>query len=77
VATAVGGIPDLVGDAAVLIPPGDDAALADAVLGLLTDPARAAALAQSGLLQARTWPDEAATAHLVLQTYAELLETPS
>jgi len=35
-------------DAAVLVPPGDHAAFADALAGLLRDPARAAALAHRG-----------------------------
>jgi glycosyltransferase involved in cell wall biosynthesis len=40
VATRVGGIPDVVadGETGVLVPPGDEAALAGALLGLLRDP---------------------------------------
>lgn len=74
VATAVGGIPELVGDAAVLVPGGDPAALARAVRELLADPARRAALAKAGPLQAETWPDEAATVAQVLSTYDELVQ---
>ena len=44
VATRVGGIPDLVGDAAVLVSPGDPPALAAAVAAILTDPSLAARL---------------------------------
>ena len=44
VATRVGGIPDLVGDAAVLVAPGDAQALAAAVRAVLTDPSLAARL---------------------------------
>ncbi|QXG76025.1 glycosyltransferase family 4 protein [Modestobacter sp. L9-4] len=73
VATAVGGIPDLVGDAAVLVPAGDAAALAGALGGLLTDPARRAALAAAGRRQAAGWPDEAATAAQLVALYRELL----
>ena len=42
VATRVGGIPDVVADGktGVLVPPQDDAVLADALLGLLRDPSR-------------------------------------
>ena len=49
VATKVGGVPEVVIDAetGVLVPAGDVAALARAVLGLLRDPERAAALARS------------------------------
>ncbi|WP_283132840.1 glycosyltransferase [Rhizohabitans arisaemae] len=39
VATRVGGVPDLVGDAALLVPPGDPAALAEAVGRFAADPA--------------------------------------
>jgi glycosyltransferase involved in cell wall biosynthesis len=47
VASATGGIPDAVGDAAVLVAPGDPVALAREVDGLLADPGRCAA-AQRG-----------------------------
>jgi glycosyltransferase involved in cell wall biosynthesis len=73
VATAVGGIPDLVGDAADLVPAGDAAALAEAVTLVLTDPARTARLGAAGPRQAATWPDEAATARQLVDLYRELL----
>ncbi|MFF7991928.1 glycosyltransferase family 4 protein [Kitasatospora xanthocidica] len=74
VATAVGGIPELVGDAAVLVPPGDPVALGAAVRGLLADPARRERLVAAGRQQAETWPDEAATVAQVLSTYDELVQ---
>ncbi len=74
VATAVGGIPELVGDAAVLVPPGDAAALGRAVRALLADPERRERLVAAGRQQARTWPDEAATVAQVLSTYDELVQ---
>jgi glycosyltransferase involved in cell wall biosynthesis len=73
VATAVGGLPELLGDAAVLVPPGDATALAAAVSSLLADPARRAELAVAGPLQAETWPTEADTVAQVLSVYDELL----
>jgi len=73
VATAVGGVPELVGEAASLVPYGDPAALAAAVSGLLDDPASAQRLAALGRAQAARWPDEAAAAELVLDVYRELL----
>lgn len=50
VTTPVGGIPQAVGDGVngVLVPPGDVAALTAAILGLLDDPERAAALGMEG-----------------------------
>ncbi|MEV0188320.1 glycosyltransferase family 4 protein [Kitasatospora purpeofusca] len=74
VATAVGGIPELVGDAAVLVPPGDAAALGGAVRELLADPERRRRLVAAGRQQAETWPDEAATVAQVLSTYDELVQ---
>ncbi|MGW7441910.1 glycosyltransferase family 4 protein [Kitasatospora sp. NPDC054795] len=74
VATAVGGIPELVGDAAVLVPSGDPAALGRAVRAVLADPARREQLVAAGRQQAETWPDEAATVAQVLSTYDELVQ---
>jgi glycosyltransferase involved in cell wall biosynthesis len=50
VVTAVGGNPEIVRDGVdgLLVPRGDDAALASALIGLLDDPARAARLGASG-----------------------------
>ncbi|URM91885.1 glycosyltransferase family 4 protein [Streptomyces sp. MRC013] len=72
VATAVGGVPELVGDAAELVPYGDSVRLASAVAGLLTDPARHAALAAAGPRQAAAWPTEEQTIAQVLSVYDEL-----
>lgn len=59
VSTKVGGIPDLVEDgvAAVLIPPGDAEAMADAALALLDDAERRDRLTEAGFQTARryTW----------------------
>jgi glycosyltransferase involved in cell wall biosynthesis len=74
VATRVGGLPELVGGAAELVDAGDAAGLADAVVRVLTDPARARELAEAGRRQAATWPDEAATAAALVDTYRELLD---
>ncbi|UUN26093.1 glycosyltransferase family 4 protein [Streptomyces sp. FIT100] len=72
VATRVGGVPELVGDAAELVPYGDSAALAGAVTGLLADPDRRGRLAAAGLAQAATWPTEDETIAQVLSIYDEL-----
>jgi glycosyltransferase involved in cell wall biosynthesis len=72
VATAVGGTPELVGDAAALVPYGDAAALARTVTALLADPGRRTALAVAGRAQAATWPTEDDTVAQVLSVYDEL-----
>ncbi|MFI6763717.1 glycosyltransferase family 4 protein [Micromonospora sp. NPDC050417] len=72
VATAVGGIPELVGDAAVLVPPADPAALDRAVRDLLADDVRRAELGRRGLARAGTWPTEAETVAQLVGLYAEL-----
>ncbi|GAA4589142.1 glycosyltransferase involved in cell wall biosynthesis [Actinoplanes octamycinicus] len=72
VTTAVGGLPGLVGDAAVLIPPGDLDALDRAVRDLLNDPEQRADLAARGPVQAATWPDEKAVVDAVRAGYAEV-----
>ena len=77
VATRTGGLPELLGDAAELVPVGDAEALARAVADVLTDPARAATLAESGRRRAAEWPDEAATARRLVAVYRELLGPPA
>ncbi|MEU2425557.1 glycosyltransferase family 4 protein [Streptomyces sp. NPDC007851] len=74
VATAVGGIPDLVGDAAELVPYGNAPALAAAVVRLLGDPDRCAELRAKGARQAASWPTEDETVAQVLSVYDELTQ---
>ncbi|GHI08781.1 glycosyltransferase [Streptomyces cellostaticus] len=74
VATAVGGIPDLVGDAAELVPYGDAEALADTVVRLLASPERRELLRERGMRQAATWPTEDDTVAQVLSVYDELTQ---
>ncbi|MGW0971433.1 glycosyltransferase family 4 protein [Streptomyces sp. NPDC002516] len=71
VATAVGGIPETVGDAAELVPYGNAKALADAVVRLLADPERREVLREKGARQAATWPTEDETVAQVLSVYDE------
>lgn len=72
VSTRVGGIEELVGDAALLVGPGDVPAAAQAVRSLLQDPARATALAAAGRRRAATWPDEDQVAADLAATYRRL-----
>ncbi|WP_445282952.1 glycosyltransferase family 4 protein [Streptomyces sp. DSM 118148] len=74
VATRVGGVPDLVGEAAELVPYGDAGALAAAVVRLLADPARRELLRERGPRQAATWPTEDETVAQVLSVYDELTQ---
>ncbi|MFF7654084.1 glycosyltransferase family 4 protein [Streptomyces sp. NPDC007983] len=75
VATAVGGVPELVGDAAELVPYGDPGALADAVTRLLADPGRRAELTAAGQARTAEWPSEDDTVAHVLSVYDELVQT--
>ncbi|PZG09511.1 glycosyltransferase [Micromonospora craterilacus] len=77
VATAVGGLPELVGDAAVLVPPGDVDAVDAAVRGLLDDDAGRAELGRRGAARAATWPTEAETLAQLVALYAELTSGPA
>jgi glycosyltransferase involved in cell wall biosynthesis len=72
VATAVGGLPGLVGDAARLIPPDDVDALDAAVTELLDDAALRADYAARGPRRAVHWPGEDDTVADVLAAYAEV-----
>ncbi|MFJ6435630.1 glycosyltransferase family 4 protein [Streptomyces sp. NPDC091416] len=74
VATAVGGVPELVGGAAELVPYANAEALARAVARLLGDPAERDRLAAAGLRQAASWPTEDDTIAHVLSVYDELVQ---
>ena len=69
----VGGLPELVGDAAVLIWPGDVPGAVRALLALADDPERRAALAAAGQRQAATWPDEDDVVDALLASYRSIL----
>lgn len=73
VATAVGGLPELVGDAAELVPAGDSAAVARAVVGLLDDDEKRGNLAKSATARAATFPDEDDTARQLAGIYRDLV----
>jgi glycosyltransferase involved in cell wall biosynthesis len=76
VATRTGGLPELLGDAAELVPVEDAGSLAEALVRVLADPGHAARLSEAGRRQAATWPDEAATARQLVAVYRELLGPP-
>ncbi|MGD2269328.1 MAG: glycosyltransferase family 4 protein [Desulfobacterales bacterium] len=61
VASRSGGIPDLVKhqENGLLVPPGDDISLADAILNLLDDPQKAGAMGQTGKIRCQDFTAEA------------------
>ena len=73
VATDVGGVAELVGDAALLVAAGDVDSLAAAVADLLADPARRIELGRRALARAGTWPSEQDTARACADVYRRLL----
>lgn len=77
VATRAGGTPDLTGDdAALLVPPDDPAALAEAVRRVLTDDALATRLANAAQDRARTLPSVNEATEAALAVYREVSGTP-
>jgi glycosyltransferase involved in cell wall biosynthesis len=71
VASRVGGVADLTGkDAALLVPPGDAAALSEAVLSVLDDPDLAARLADAALKRAAALPSQGQAIDATLAVYA-------
>ena len=73
IATAVGAVPEVVGDAAELVPGGDPDALADAIHRVLTDPDRAEQLRRRGHERAGRY-DWDATADQLVGLYRRLAE---
>jgi glycosyltransferase involved in cell wall biosynthesis len=74
VSTRVGGITELVGDAALLFDLGDAAAAAQALRRLADDTQERERLREAGRRRAATWPDEDAVVDDLLATYAALLD---
>jgi glycosyltransferase involved in cell wall biosynthesis len=73
IATNVGGLPELVGDAALLIEPGSVDALDEAVRELMADPERRAELAERGRRRAATWPGPQDMLDRLRTLYAEIV----
>jgi len=76
VATRVGGVPELVGDAAVLVDPDDPDGAARAVLALADDAGARRRLADAGRARAATWPDEDDVADETAARYRHVLAGP-
>lgn len=73
VATAVGGVPTLAGEGALLVPAEDPAALRDGIVRVLNDPGLAAHLVTGGQRALATWPDEISACRVVMRRYDDLL----
>jgi len=75
VATAVGGVPEVVADGqtGILVQPGDPAALAAAVVELLSDPARAEEMGERGRQRAAAHFDIAEMLERTKAVYADLV----
>lgn len=71
-ATAVGGVPDLVQDGAMLVPPGSPAAVRAAIERLAADPAERERLAGRAREVAATWPTAEASLDAVVAAYLDL-----
>jgi glycosyltransferase involved in cell wall biosynthesis len=77
VASRVGGVADLTGeDAALLVPPGDAAALSRAILSVLDDPDLAARLSEAAVKRAAALPTEDDALDAALAAYHPPVETP-
>ena len=72
VATAVGGVPELTGDAALLVPAGDARAVAAAVGRVVAEPDLVARLVRGATTQSPGWPGKDDTARQVAAVYAGL-----
>ncbi len=73
ISTEVGGIKELVGEAAVLVASGDAVHAAAALVDLASDPAARARLAAASRAQAATWPDEDDVVAGLLTAYVDVI----
>jgi len=73
VATRVGGIPEMAGDAALLVPPRDAGELAKAITAVLEDPERAREMAEASARRGRELPGEEESVARLLAYYRGFL----
>ena len=72
IASRVGGIPGLTGEAALLIPANDPVRLASALASVLDEPAQSGRLAEAALARARTLPSQSDAIDAAIAGYAGL-----
>jgi glycosyltransferase involved in cell wall biosynthesis len=74
ISTSGGALPEVVGDAGILVPPADSAALREAITALLKDPERRRRLGEAGLVRVRnslTWRH---AAQKTVEVYLEAID---
>jgi glycosyltransferase involved in cell wall biosynthesis len=74
-ATSVGGIPDLVGEAALLVPANDPVALREAIARVLDDPELAVRLGALSAERAQELPSEAEAVGQLADLYRDLSDS--
>jgi glycosyltransferase involved in cell wall biosynthesis len=74
VASRAGGIPGLIGDAGLLVPPADAGSLSAAVRSVLSDPALAARLRDAARMRGAGLPTESDAVDAAMACYAEVLK---
>ncbi len=74
ISTTGGALPEVVGDAGVLVPPADTEALRQAIVGLLNDPRKRMRLGEAGLARVKdslTWRH---AAQKTVEVYREAID---
>ncbi len=77
VSTTGGALPEVVGDAGVLVPPGDARALEEAIVGLLDDPDRRRALGEAGHRRVNRYFTWRKAAEAMTEVYREAFHADS
>jgi glycosyltransferase involved in cell wall biosynthesis len=79
IATTTGGLPEVVrnGETGLLVPPGDEIALAEAIVALLRDPERADAMGQAGRIRASALFSEELMMQHLRAAYELVLRRPN
>jgi glycosyltransferase involved in cell wall biosynthesis len=73
ISTSGGALPEVVGDAGIVIPPADAAALAEAIRGLLDNPDRARALGEAGYRRVHQFFTWEKAAEATVEAYREAI----
>lgn len=74
IATSGGALPEVVGDAGIIVPPGDSAALEKAIVSLLDNPELQVQLAQAGLERVRNLFNWRVAAEQTVAVYREAID---